>query len=126
VKIAWWQTPLSNWVTNSTPLASSSARAASTSSTRSAIGAGVGAELLPERGELHEGEGHAAGLELPGGHVAPGDRALEPEDVGVEGRGAGEVLRGNADEVDGGDEARLEGAVMSFGPPACRELIAAG
>ena len=70
LKIAWWQTPESNVsVTNSTPLASSRARAAGTSATCRAIGMLFGENVPP-----NPSFSMTASVRLPAWNSAPGAR----------------------------------------------------
>src|SRR5215218_7393594 len=72
-------------------------------------GNGVRAELLAEGGRLHDGERDVAGLELRRGHVAPPLDGRQPEDGSVEVCRLLEVLGGDAQEIDAGDERRRSG-----------------
>ena len=87
------------------PRASSCARAASTSSTCSAIGTACDAELLPEGGRVHDRDREVPGLELERRHVAPllDARAGRARCRRSASRGF-DVLGGDSGEVDAGDE----------------------
>src|SRR5882724_1683926 len=86
---------------------------------------GGGAELDPERVDLHQRDGHGSGLELVGGHLTPLLPERKAEGVAVELLGDLGVLGRERDEVDAVEQlclcrhTRTIPHIHARGNPAC-------